>query len=179
MVTISKAAGYVIRPLEARDNRAAFCCGNTNVDRFFHDSAVKCAESGLSLVWVAAHSKFNTIAGFYTLTSSQVGFGEIPEAIVKKHGLRNKTTIPVTLLGQFGVHNDFQNSGNGKLLCMSALNKSLQASKLVASLGVFLKARTDLARAFWAKREFTSLGVRDDGLEHFFMSMEHIEKLAQ
>jgi hypothetical protein len=53
------------------------------------------------------------------------------------------------------------------------------ASRIVASCGILLDTETGNARAreFWAGREFVSLGIRDDGKERFFISMDYIQKL--
>lgn len=170
----TNSAANQIRPLDHEHDRAAFSCNDPRLDDYLKQHARNAMERSLAVVWVWTRPPSQTVIGYYTLTNTEVEVGILPERIRKK--VRSQR-IGSTLLGKFAIASEFQGQGNGEALCMRALRDALQASKTVASVGVYLEARTEAARRFWAKCEFTSLGEREDGVERFFMPMSHIEDL--
>lgn len=131
-------------------------------------------ERSLCVVSVWTRRPSQQILGYYTLTSTEIDAGILPEQIQKKVRTRR---IGATLLGRFAIANEFQGQGNGEALCMRALRDALLVSKTVSSVGVVLDARTDKAKRFWRAREFVSLTTAEDGVERFFMPMSYIEEL--
>lgn len=167
-----------IRPLDDRHNRAAFSCGDDRLDRYLHTMASDQMRRRIAIVWAWTKPPSQEIIGYYTLTNTNLDAGELPSDVRKAVKLKGvKMEIGATLLGRFAIHSDMQSRGLGTMLCMDAFYKTLVASRSVASVGIILHARTDVAKRFWRKREFVSLGERQDGQEQFFMPMSYIEKL--
>lgn len=166
-----------IRPLDRHHDRAAFSCGDGEIDEYLRNYARQNMERRSALVWVWTRPPSQAVIGYYTLTSTQIEAGALPTAIAQKFKLRNPPLLGATLLGRFGISSARQGQGFGRMLCMHALEKALMASRVVSSVGVVLDAYSTEAKAFWRKLEFVSLSEREGGMERFFLPMAYIEML--
>jgi hypothetical protein len=166
------------RPLDANHNRAAFSCGDIALDGYFRRLARQSVDKRLAVVHVMSNTDTGDVIGYYTLTNTSINAGELPAELVQKKRYRPSQLIGATLLGRFAV--DVRYSGGngwGVRMYMDASHNAMVASKISSSCGVLLDVENPAARAFWVRREFVPLGVREDGRERFFMPMEYIERL--
>jgi GNAT superfamily N-acetyltransferase len=166
-----------VRPLDGRHERAGFSCGDPKLDDYLRSYAGQSMERRTEVVWVWTRPPSQAVVGYYTLTNTQIEAGALPEEVVRRFKLRNPPTLGATLLGRFAVDSRYQGQGLGRMLCLHALEKSLAASKVVASVGVVLDAYSEGARAFWRRMEFVPLGERAGGMERFFLPMGYVGEL--
>jgi predicted GNAT family N-acyltransferase len=146
---------YIVKPL-GDDDRAAFHCGNEDLDRYFHERASRDMRSKLAAVFILTSTDDpKTIIGFFTLSSQQVHCEKLPEEIQKKTG-RYKV-VGTTLLGRMAVAKEFQGQNHGRRLLVAALREALQATRHVMSFAVVVDAKSEDVIPFYEKYGFRRL----------------------
>jgi predicted N-acetyltransferase YhbS len=108
-------------------------------------------ESGL--VNVIADADADRIAGFVALSASQIGRGYLPKAQQRNQ----PDPIPVVLLGQLAVDNDFQSRGYATSLILFALRSALRASEEIGCVGVVTHPLDDIVHGFYKRWGFDDL----------------------
>lgn len=153
-------------------NRAAFSCGNPALDHYIREQASQDVKRGLASVFViTAQDDSSTILAYYTLSSRELKLDQLPPEMAKKAGKYGY--VGVTLLGRMAVAEKCKGTGLGALTLLNALDKSLAASKNVASRAVFVEAIDDAAANFYRKYGFIEL----PGDKHkLFLPMKTIAK---
>ncbi len=145
---------FVIEPLGAKHDRAAFSCGVPILDSYLHKQAGQDFKKRAAVPFVATPDG-KTIAGYYTLSQYAVSLDAVSDELAKK--LPKYPEVPVTLLGRLAVSIAFRGRGLGELLLMDALYRSLLTSRQVASTAVVVDAKDDLAAGFYRKYGFVEL----------------------
>jgi predicted GNAT family N-acyltransferase len=152
---IADKSNYNIEPLGDHD-RTAFSCGNASLDHYIREQASQDVRRGLASIFVVtAKDAPRTLLAYYTLSSRELKLDQLPPEISKKAGKYGY--VGVTLLGRMAVAEKCKGSGLGTLTLMNALDKSLAASKNVASWAVFVDAIDDAAANFYLKYGFIEL----------------------
>jgi len=91
-----------------------------------------------------------TIAGYYTLSSTSVQLGELPDKTVRK--LPRYPLVPATLLGRLAVDRRQQGKGYGRFLLADALYRAVRSE--IASFAVIVDAKDENARRFYERESF-------------------------
>jgi len=160
----------LIEPLTRKHNRKIFDCGDEDVTKFLREKALQDQERDLSRTMILAGlpESPNTIVGFHTLIMSQVRQEEIPAD-------KPKITrgIPVILLGQIGIDNEFQGKGFGDLLLTDAQARVDEISRNVGIRALMLDARTENLARWYESRDF----VRFPNSLRMFKSIQAIRQL--
>lgn len=146
---------YHIEPLGNHD-RSAFSCGHPALDHYIREQASQDVKRGLASVFViTAKDDPLTILAYSTLSSRELKLEELPPEMTKKAGKYGY--VGVTLLGRMAVAENCKGTGLRVLTLINALDKSLAASKNVASWAVFVEAIDDNAANFYRKYGFIEL----------------------
>jgi predicted N-acetyltransferase YhbS len=141
------------RPLTESDDRNSFDCGRESLNLWFRRHAFANHASGASRVSVIADAASGRMAGYVTLSSSQIERSFLP-----KPQQRNRPDpIPVMLLGQLAVDKEYQGQGHSISLLRFALKSALRASELIGSMGVITHPLDDNVRRFYARWGFHDL----------------------
>ena len=130
--------------------RKDFSCGNSRLDNYIKDRAIKDSKYNISITNVLIQD--NIIIGYYTLSSYSIKPSIIPESIISK--LPKYNVIPATLLGRLAVDQKYHGKGYGEHLLMHAMEKSLIASSEIASMALCVDAIDDTAKKFYQKYDF-------------------------
>jgi predicted GNAT family N-acyltransferase len=162
---------FLIEPLGPRHDRAAFSCGNQQLDSYLQRQAGQDLKKRAAVPFVITPDH-KIIAGFYTLSQYAVDLGELPEEISKK--MPRYPMVSATLLGRLAVSGQFRGQGLGARLLMDALHRALQSSKQIASAAVVVDAKDNQAVAFYRKYGFLDLPKIEKRL---FLPMETIAQL--
>jgi predicted GNAT family N-acyltransferase len=162
---------FAFEPLGQQHNRAAFSCGVESLDSYLRKQAGQDARKRAAAPFVLTYDG-RTIAGYYTLSQYAIELEDVPEEVAKK--LPKYPLAPATLLGRLAVSMDFRGKGLGQALLMDALYRSLALSEQIASTGVIVDAKDELAHAFYLKYGFIDLPRVDKRL---FLPMATIERL--
>ena len=148
------APKFIIEPLEARHDRAAFSCGVHSLDVYLKTQARQDLKKHAAIPFVITPDG-KKIAGYYTLSQYAVELDLVPKELARK--LPKYPMVSVTLLGRLAVSSEFRGQGLGATLLMDALQRSLRLSNEVASAGVVVDAIDASAIAFYKKFGFLEL----------------------
>lgn len=146
-------ARFVIEPLSKAHDRAGFACGNDRIDTYFRETVSQDVKRKYATCFVACELATRRVAGFYTLSSSNVPLTEIPEAMAKK--LPRYPTVPAVLIGWLGRHTDFEGCGLGGALLFDAIKTVATAP--IGAHAIFAEAIDEKAAAFYAAFGFMPL----------------------
>jgi GNAT superfamily N-acetyltransferase len=145
--------GLRLQPLCRNHARRQFRCGEDSVDRWLATKALQHQEKHLSVTRVLVDEK-NTIAGYYTLATGQIDFGDLPAEVAKPLPRR---LLPVAALAWLGVHASHQGRGLGRLLLAQALHDCWEAGKTFAFVAVLLDCIKERAKTFYQQWGFREL----------------------
>jgi ribosomal protein S18 acetylase RimI-like enzyme len=123
------------------------------VDEWLQTKALQHQEKHLSVTRVLV-DEASVIAGYYSLASAQIDFGELPPQLTKKLPRR---MLPVAVLAWLGVSMDRQRQGLGERLVAQALLDCHAAGQTFPFVGVILDCLNDRVKKFygrWNFREF-------------------------
>ena len=163
---------YLTEPLNSLHNKRNFSCGNKLLDDYFQTQVKQDVKRKLSACFVLADED-NNVKGYYTLSSTSVNRGLLPENIIKKLP-PSYYNLPATLLGRLAIENIYKRQKLGELLLIDALKRSYEASlNSVGSMAVIVDPIDDNAIQFYRKYGFTLLA--DSG--KMFILMETISEL--
>jgi GNAT superfamily N-acetyltransferase len=145
--------GYALEPLRRSHQRRAFDCGHSEVNDWLHTKALQHQDKRLSATRVLL-DRDNAIAGFYTLATGQVDFGDLPSDLARKLPRR---ALPVAILAWLGVSVTSQGQKLGDLLLAQALRDCYEAGQTFAFVAVILDCVDDRAKAFYERWDFSEL----------------------
>jgi len=141
------------RPLRAEDNRASFDCGRPSLNQWFWRHAWANQQGNVSRISVVCDTQSGRIIGYVSLSA-----GHIQRAHLPKSAQRNRPdSIPVFLLGQLAIDQDFQGRGYSKSLLKFALTTAIRASRDIGCFGVLTHPLDDTVRTFYARFGFSDL----------------------
>jgi GNAT superfamily N-acetyltransferase len=147
------SAHFAIEPLAKAHNRADFVSGNDRIDSYFHETVSQDVKRKYATCFVAREIATDRVAGFYTLSSSNVPLTEVPEPLAKK--LPRYPAVPAVLIGWLARHLDYTGQGLGGVLLFDAIKTVATAP--IGAHAVFADAIDDEAAAFYAAFGFTPL----------------------
>lgn len=141
------------RPLVATDDREAFDCGRESLNQWFRRHAWHNQESSVSRTSVMCDTATGAVAGYVSLSA-----GQIERAYLPKSAQRNRPDpIPVLLVGQLAVGQNWQGRGVARSLMLFALTTALRFSKEIGCFGVLTHPLNDEVRAFYERFGFEAL----------------------
>ncbi|MDI4655163.1 MULTISPECIES: GNAT family N-acetyltransferase [Xanthobacter] len=147
---------FTIEPLAKAHKRADFTCGNDRIDSYFRKAVSQDVKNKYATCFVAREIATDRVAGFYTLSSSNVPLNEVPEPLAKK--LPRYPTVPAVLIGWLGRHSDYAGHGLGEALLFDAIRTVAAAP--IGAHAIFADAIDDNAAAFYAVFGFMHLVKR-------------------
>ncbi|MGH7200339.1 MAG: GNAT family N-acetyltransferase [Planctomycetaceae bacterium] len=145
--------GHRLETLRRGRPRRPFHSGESAVDDWLKTKALQHQQKHLSTTKILLDSA-GTIAGYYTLATGQVDFGDLPAEITRKLPRR---ALPVALLAWLGVNADRQGQGLGQLLLAQALRDCYEAGQTFAFVAVILDCVSDAAKTFYQRWDFEEL----------------------
>jgi ribosomal protein S18 acetylase RimI-like enzyme len=144
---------FVIEPLSKAHDRSGFVCDKERINTYFRQTVSQDVKRRYATCFVAREVLTGAIAGFYTLSSSNVPLTDVPEDLAKK--LPRYPTVPAVLIGWLGRHQDFRGLGLGEALLFDAIQKV--AKSAIGAHAIFADAIDADAVAYYEKFGFTSL----------------------
>jgi GNAT superfamily N-acetyltransferase len=145
--------GFRLERLARSHPRKAFASGQDDVDDWLKSKALQNQDKHLSTTKVLLDDS-GTIAGYYTLATGQVDFGDLPPELAKKLPRR---LLPAAVLAWLGVAADRHGTGLGKRLLAQALQDCHEAGQTFAFVAVILDCIDENAKAFYQRLDFAEL----------------------
>lgn len=153
MSTVVFPSDFRLARLEKSHPRARFTSGQDAVDTWLQTRALQQQEKHLSVTQVLL-DETGSIAGFYTLATGQVDFGDLPAEITRKLPRR---VLPVAVLAWLGVSQERHGQGLGGRLLAQALRDCHTAGQTFPFVAVILDCVNEAARAFYQHYDFEQL----------------------
>jgi GNAT superfamily N-acetyltransferase len=136
------------KPLAKHHDRAAFDCGNTDLNLYLQRYARQNHESGGAKCFVATSAGTPArVLGFYTLSPASIEYARTP-ALVKK-GLA-RYDVPVFRLGRLAVDKSTQGRGLGGALLLHAADRCVRVASEVGGVALLIDAKNDRAAQWYA-----------------------------
>lgn len=144
---------FAIEPLAKTHKRSSFTCGNDRTDNYFRETVSQDVRRKYATCFIARDMERDQVAGFYTLSSSNVPLNEVPESQARK--LPRYPTVPAVLIGWLARHSDYAGQGLGEALLFDAIKTVAIAP--IGAHAIFADAIDDKAAAFYTAFGFTAL----------------------
>ncbi|MBP6545894.1 MAG: GNAT family N-acetyltransferase [Phenylobacterium sp.] len=151
---------FTIQPLGKSHGRAAFRCGEPELDAWFHKQAGQDERRKVARVFVAVDEL--GIAGFYSLGAFSLSLADLPPTFAGK--LPRYDAIPAALIGRLARDQRVRGEGVGELLLADALRRVLGAGSDLGIFAILVDAKNDGARAFYESYGFQPFPSRPDRL---------------
>jgi GNAT superfamily N-acetyltransferase len=145
--------GRIIEPLGKHHDRAAFRCGQPELDDWFQRRATQDERRNIARVFVVADDTLGII-GFYSLSSFTLSIGDLPEEMARK--LPRYDAIPAALIGRLARDERARGQGIGELLLADAIRRILGAGRSVAMFSIVVEAKDARAVEFYHDFGFRS-----------------------
>lgn len=168
--TVVFPQGYQLERLARHHPRKQFVCGEIAVDEWLHSRALQHQVKHLSVTKVVLDAD-GQIAGYFTLATGQVDFGDLP-ADLARH--LPKRVLPVAILAWLGVSAAHQGQGLGTRLLAQALRDCYDAGRTFAFVAVMLDCLNEAAKSFYLRWGFAELPGHPNRL---FVSAAQLEAL--
>jgi GNAT superfamily N-acetyltransferase len=144
-------------PISKQHNRAAFECGDADLNLYLRKFARQNHESGGAKCFVAAPADAPArVLGFYTLSPASLDYARTP-ALAKK-GLA-RYDVPVFRLGRLAVDQSMQGRGLGGSLLLRAAQRCILVADDVGGVALLIDAKN--ARAAEWYRSYGALVLED------------------
>lgn len=147
------SARFAIEPFVKAHQRKAFSCGNERIDRYFRETVTQDIRRRYATCFVARDLETGRVAGFYTLSSSNVPLMAVPESLARR--LPRYPTVPAVLIGWLGRDRFYAGLGLGGALLFDAIRTVAEAP--IGAHALFADAIDEKAAAFYASFGFTAL----------------------
>lgn len=171
MSAVRFAAGYCIEALRRDHPRSAFHSGQEQVHDWITSKALQNPDKHLSATKILIDPA-GTIAGFYTLATTQVDFADLPTDLLRRLPRRS---LPVAVLAWLGIRDIDQGRGLGHRLLAQALRGCFDAGQTFPFVAVILDCVDDKAQAFYQRWDFRTLPGHNNRL---FLSWSRLQTLV-
>jgi GNAT superfamily N-acetyltransferase len=141
------AIAWYEAPIGKQHDRAAFDCGDSDLNLYLQKFARQNHESGGAKCFIAAPSDAPArVLGFYTLSPASIEYSRTP-ALAKK-GLA-RYDVPVFRLGRLAVDRTVQGRGLGGALLLRAADRCLRVARDVGGVALLIDAKNDRAARWY------------------------------
>jgi GNAT superfamily N-acetyltransferase len=155
-MSLPGAPDLCVEPLSPRHDRADFFCGVAGLDAYLKVQAGQDVRRKANAVFILVNTEAPArILGYFTLCSTALAPGDIPEA-ARKHVSRYPL-VSATLVGRLAIERASQGQGLGAILLARALRLASEASETIGSSMVVVDAIDVRAADFYAAHGFVRL----------------------
>lgn len=147
-------APFRVELLDSSHDRSGFTCGVEPLDRYLKLQASQDVKNHVSVCYVVIETSSGVIAGYYTLSASNVQLSELPAKLSKK--LPKYPTVPVARVGRLAVGSAYQGQQLGAALLADAGDRALHAPMGIYAL--LFDAKDEKAAAFYQHLGFLEIG---------------------
>ena len=143
--TLALSAPQVLNRLH---DLSQFDCGETSINSYLWDKALKAQEAKHAVVYVTCFAGTHAVAGFYTLSNGSVARGHGVSARLRRNAPDH---LPVVVLGRMGVTRQVAGQGVATDLLQDAIERALVASEVVGCVAMIVHPLTERLEQFYAR----------------------------
>jgi len=158
-----------VRKLCPADSVDGFDCGQTELNEFLQRHALINQKANSSQTYVCCSS--DAVVGYYSLVVGSVVHEAVPHRVLK--GLA-RYPVPVMILARLAVDIGHQGKGLGQALLKDALLRTAQAAEIAGIRALFVHAKGESARQWYASWDFEPSPT--DPL-HLFLLLKDLKKI--
>lgn len=147
------AAEYRCEPLGKRHNRAAFSCGNDELDRYFRERATQDEKRHVARSYVIVEVATGIVAGYYSIAATSIDLSALPSDLARR--LPRYPVVPAILLGRLARDLRFRGRGVGELLLVNALQRCHRIAGELGAMAIVVDAIDDSAGTFYERHGFS------------------------
>jgi len=126
------------QPIARRHDRAAFDCGDVDLNTFLQKHARQSHERGGAKTFLAVDDGNQRILGFYSLSPASLAYERTPEVVSRGLG---RHEVPVFRLGRLAVDQSVQGQGLGGQLLLAAGRRCLRVSTEAGGVALLIDAK--------------------------------------
>lgn len=157
-----------------KHQRLTFSCGIESLDRFLQENAHQAVAKGLSKTYVAVDEGDETvILGYYTVTTTHIEAGELPDTISRKLKLP-KQELPASLVARLAVSERIKGQGVGSLLLVDAMTRCARVAAEIGGVAIVVDALEEHVVPFYQKVGFLRF---EPGSLKMFIPMSTVREL--
>ena len=146
---------FIIAPLGKQHDRKSFDCGEPSLNQYPHRYASQDIRRRVNRVFVASPpDATQQVIGYYSLSAGGLDATDLPEEFRRR---LPRYPVPVVLLGRLAVAKSHQGKGLGAILIADALQRIVQASRVMAVFAVIVDALNDRVAEFYQQFGFIPL----------------------
>jgi len=150
-----------IEALTKQHDRAAFACGQPDLDAWFRQRAGQDERRNIARVFVAVDDALGVV-GFYSLGAFTLALDDLPEGLAGK--LPRYDAIPAALIGRLARDERVRGQGIGDLLLADAVKRILGAGRTLAVFAIVVDAKEAHAARFYGAFGFRVFPSRPNRL---------------
>ena len=146
---------FIIAPLGKQHDRKSFDCGEHSLNQYLHRYASQDIRRRVNRVFVASPpAATQQVIGYYSLSAGGLDATDLPEEFRSR---LPRYPVPVVLLGRLAVAKSHQGKGLSAILIADALQRIVQASRVMAVFAVIVDALNDRVAEFYQQFGFIPL----------------------
>lgn len=146
---------FIIAPLGKQHDRKSFDCGEHSLNQYLHRYASQDIRRRVNRVFVASPpDATQQVIGYYSLSAGGLDATDLPEEFRRR---LPRYPVPVVLLGRLAVAKSHQGKGLSAILIADALQRIVQASRVMAVFAVIVDALNDRVAEFYQQFGFIPL----------------------
>jgi len=134
-------------PIEKRHDRAAFDCGDADLNTFLVRHARQSHEKGGAKTFLAIDDEDQKILGFYSLSPASIAYERTPDLV--KKGLA-RYEMPVIRLARLAVDLSVQGQGLGGQLLLAAGRRCLRVAAEAGGVALLNDAKNEGVAGWYA-----------------------------
>jgi GNAT superfamily N-acetyltransferase len=151
-------------PLAKGHKRSSFHCGNSKIDNFFKNNALKQHEKFQVRVFVTCDAETNEPLGFYSLCLTSLLPQQFDGEAEKFDRVK---AVPCVYLAMIGVDKKSQGQGLGTRLLRDAFQRTLEIAENAGTFALTLHANDEQLAQFYANLGFERFEA--DGLHMYIV----------
>ena len=154
---------FRVEPLSGKYDRNAFDCGEPLLNIFLQQQASQLQKRMVSRTYLAI-DEHERIAGFYSLSTTQVHRAESPDQFKQFSAYQ---PIPAALIGRLAINEAHQGQGVGRYLLAHALTTIKRLADTIGIAVVVIDAKNSDVADFYKK--FGFFAASDSDLRLFLL----------
>jgi GNAT superfamily N-acetyltransferase len=142
-------------PIGKQHERAAFDCGDVDLNNYLQRFARQNHESGGAKTFVAVPVETSSrILGFYSLSPASLDYARAPAVVTRGLG---RYDVPVFRLGRLAIDRSVQGRGLGGALLIAAGKRCMAVAEEVGGVALLINAKNNRAARWYESYGAVSL----------------------